>query len=187
MSEFSDSNFNDRVSGWIYNELLFQSLLLTSSVMMRRCLVDQIGDFDINLKRGQDYDYWLRASRLTKIHKLDEKLTWYRLHSQNIGYLYPDKDYESLVVEKALKNWGTTGPDGRTTRKRDIRRHLSRLSFKFGYAHLWKGDAKIALRSFLNVIKYRPLYLKNWLYILVSLVKGKFQRNTGQKLKYKSR
>src|SRR5262245_60758400 len=65
--------------GWIYCELLLDCEVWTSTVVMRRELDERVGGFDVKLRRGQDYDYWLRASRLTRIDRLDAPLALYRM------------------------------------------------------------------------------------------------------------
>ena len=72
-------------SDWIYTNLLFECRLLTSTVVLRRSIMEAVGLFNEDLLRGQDYDYWIRLSRVTRIHKLDNELVLYRIHGDNIG------------------------------------------------------------------------------------------------------
>jgi len=57
------------LSGWLYTTLLGDCVVWTSTVVARKARLLQVGDFDPELRRGQDYDYWLRASRQTRDRK----------------------------------------------------------------------------------------------------------------------
>ncbi len=50
-----------------------------SSVMFRRALVDAVGAYDESFAVAQDYDLWLRMSRVTRLANLDEPLVLRRL------------------------------------------------------------------------------------------------------------
>ena len=158
-------------SGWLYNGLLFTSLLHTITVMARRSLIHEVGDFDTALKRGQDYDYWLRASRVTEIHQLDRVFALYRLHGEGCIKKWPSENYERLVVEKALSRWGLEGPDGQHTNPVAIKQRLADTSFSFGYHHFWEGDPRLALRAFRHAATHHPTRLAAWRYLGLSAVK----------------
>ncbi|WP_018175558.1 glycosyltransferase [Thioalkalivibrio sp. AKL8] len=162
----------DRGSGWLYNRLLFGSLPHTITVMMRRDLVERVGQFDPDLKRGQDYDYWLRASRLTEIHQLNLVTALYRLHGEGCITKYPDTNYEFEVVRKALGRWGRVGPGGEQTSRGAIRRRLAETCFSFGYHHYWEGDPRLAARSFLQSTLRDPWSVSTWAYLVLSAGKS---------------
>jgi glycosyltransferase involved in cell wall biosynthesis len=154
-------------SGWIYTHLLFDCRLLTSSVVLRKSIIDCIGKFDETLLRGQDYDYWLRLSRVTEIHKLDQELVLYRIHGDNIAVKYPDENYELMVVEKNVSLWGLTGPEGTQVPKMRLKRHLGELCFSFGYWHCQRGTFKAATAGFWKALQYHPGNWRAWIYLLL--------------------
>jgi glycosyltransferase involved in cell wall biosynthesis len=158
-------------SGWLYNRLLFSSLLHTITVMARRSLIEKVGEFDPELKRGQDYDYWLRASRHSEIHQLDRVFALYRLHGEGCVRRWPQHNYERLVVEQALQRWGLTGPTGERSPPGRMRHRLADTSFSFGYHHFWEGDPAIALRAFAHAATNRPTRLMAWAYLVLSAAK----------------
>jgi glycosyltransferase involved in cell wall biosynthesis len=156
-------------SGWIYGSLLLDCVVWTSTVVMRRDLVRRIGDFDPALRRGQDYDYWLRASRLTRIHRLDAALALYRMESGgSAARRFPRTNWELTVVQRALQRWGPTGPDGQKVTPADLRARLWSLNFSFGYAKLREGRRTEARRAFVAALRERPAHLKTWLYLLLA-------------------
>lgn len=158
-------------SGWLYNGLLFTSMLHTIAVMMRRDTIQQVGLFDTSLKRGQDYDYWLRTSRITQIHQLDAVYALYRLHGEGCITKWPSHNYERIVVEKALERWGPIGPNGETTDLKAIKLRLSKTCFDFGYHHYWIGSPRIATRSFIDSLRLNPMQRAAWPYALLSVFK----------------
>jgi glycosyltransferase involved in cell wall biosynthesis len=154
-------------SGWIYTNLLFECRLLTSTVVLRRSVMEQVGRFDEELRRGQDYDYWLRLSRVTQIHKLDHELVLYRIHGDNIAVKYPNHNYELMIVEKNVSRWGLTGPEGKTVPKDQLERHLGQLCFSFGYWHCKRGTYRIARDAFWKSLRYQPNNWKSWMYFVL--------------------
>ena len=158
-------------SGWLYNRLLFTSLLHTITVIARRSLIDAVGRFDTTLKRGQDYDYWLRASRVTEIHQLDSLVALYRVHGKGCATKWPHENYELKVVEKALERWGPTGPTGETTQPGAIRKRLAETCFSFGYHHYHEGNSYLAIRSFVQAVERRPGDAAAWRYLAMSILK----------------
>lgn len=159
-------------SGWLYNRLLFSSLLHTITVLARREFVDTVGRFDPELKRGQDYDFWIRASRLTEIHQLDRVLALYRVHGDGCVKKWPHVNYEKVVVQKALQRWGLEGPDGTRTAPGAVRRRLADACFSFGYHHYWEGSPRLAVQAFGEAVARRPWHPNSWRYLFKSLIKA---------------
>lgn len=163
-------------SGMLYNQLLQDCIILTSTLLLRREIREGVGLFDSTLRRGQDYDYWLRMSRLTHIHKLSATLVLYRIHTESITHKPHQVNYPCVVIEKALGQWGYVGPDGTVTPPRAIRRVLAKHWFDFGYLHLLHGDPGQAFRAFLRSGRLRPGYLKSWSNAARSLIRMAFSR-----------
>jgi len=65
-------------------DLLFKiHLILTSSVVFRRCLVDYVGYMDKSLKYGEDYEYFLRLAAQKPVAYINQPLMAYRLCANN--------------------------------------------------------------------------------------------------------
>lgn len=165
-------------SGWLYNRLLFTSLLHTITVVARRSLVEQVGLFNPDLKRGQDYDYWIRASREAPIHQLDQAFALYRLHGNGCAHKWPTVNYELEVVRQALDRWGPVGPQGERTSSSALRHRLSDACFSFGYHHYWEGDPRLAMRAFAGAALRKPVTLRAWAYLAMSAWKHTLRRGT---------
>jgi len=86
--------------------------IATSSVVMRRSVMDKIGFFDedIALRAAEDYDYWLRILNYQdqSILVMKDILINYRKHDSNISN--PEQNFEKmlqkliLIYEKHLPN-----------------------------------------------------------------------------------
>jgi glycosyltransferase involved in cell wall biosynthesis len=63
----------------IRRELLRANPFIHSSVMFRRALIDTVGGYDESFAVAQDYDLWLRMSRVTRLANLAEPLVLRRL------------------------------------------------------------------------------------------------------------
>lgn len=161
-------------SGWIYNQLLLDCIIHTTTLMLRRNIMVQVGEFDHALRRGQDYDYWFRLSRLTPVHKLNAVLSLYRIHPESITHQQHRANYPCLVIQKALDQWGRIGPDGSETPQAAIDAVLSRHWYNFATMHRVRGDAHIAFDAFVRSIRLRPLRVKAWVNAARSLVKMAF-------------
>jgi glycosyltransferase involved in cell wall biosynthesis len=70
-----------------FRSLVLQTCsVLTSSVVIRRTEIEAVGGFDAGLRRGQDFDLWLRlAHRPVGMAIEPEPLVWRRVHEQSVG------------------------------------------------------------------------------------------------------
>ena len=69
-------------SGHVYRRLVRENFIVTSTVMARRECLDAVGGFDEALHVSEDYDLWLRLSRVYPFRFLDRPLARYRIHTQ---------------------------------------------------------------------------------------------------------
>lgn len=158
-----------QLSGWLYPLLLTDCVMLTSTVLMRRSVIEQVGGFVPELRRGQDYDYWLRASRIAPIHKLDALLALYRIEA--LPRKFPLSNWELIVIERALRRWGPSSPDGQSLSDAQLRQRLWQLHFSFGYQHYHAGGYDIAAEAFAAAARHRPLHVRSRVYGALSAVR----------------
>lgn len=159
-----------KCAGWIYRELLLDCEVWTSTVVMRRELGERIGGFDAKLRRGQDYDYWLRASRVTRIDRLAAPLALYRMQVAH-DRKFPDTNWELIVIRRAIDQWGPAGPDGRTLSGREVCARLWALNYRFGHLQYHGGRYALARSAFAAALRARPAHLKTIVYALASWLK----------------
>lgn len=160
-------------SGWIYPELLLDSVVWIVSSMVRKSLWDTLGGLDGTLRIGEDYDFFLRASRHCRIDKLARTVAYYRIHSQSTTHVVRAENYEGIVITRSLKKFGASGPDGRHTPAKILRDRLFRLFFDHGYRHLRFGRSSIAAKSFRDAIVFgQRASFKAIAYLVLSLAKS---------------
>lgn len=91
-------------SGWMFEQSLPRCVISPSSVMIRRGFWEQHGGFDETLPACEDYDLWLRFTRVTPIALLPERLIIKRGgHADQLSRSVPILDqYRILALEKLL-------------------------------------------------------------------------------------
>lgn len=68
---------------WLHDFLVTGSHLVNSSSVVRKTVMDQIGENDICLLQLHDYDLWVRAALFAEFHVIEEPLMHYRRHSNS--------------------------------------------------------------------------------------------------------
>lgn len=160
-------------SGWIYPELLLDSVIWVVTAMVRRPIWEALGGMDESLRCGEDYDFFIRASRICRMHELDEVLAAYRIHRQSACQIVRSDDPEYAVMVTAIDQFGTAGPDGREVSSKLLRKRLFQLAFSQGYRHYWRGNPRIAAESFRQaLIRGRKASPRAFAYYLLSLAKS---------------
>jgi glycosyltransferase involved in cell wall biosynthesis len=171
LPEASTCNIALRPSGWVYPELLLGSLVWIVSVLMPKSLWESLGGMDESLRCGEDYDFFLRASRVCRFSELDRVVAYYRIHPESTTHVVRDEDYEYVVMQRALDAWGDTGPDGRKAPPKLLRDRLYRLFFVHGYRHFYRGKPKIAAASFQQALSRGRISWRATIYWVLSLIR----------------
>ncbi|MDY0747266.1 glycosyltransferase [Paucibacter sp. R3-3] len=155
-------------TGWLYPELLLDCVVWTSTVLMQRSLLDEVGVFDPDLRIGEDYDLWLRTSRVTPIERVARPLALYRQHPASITRTTPRDNYRGRVIQRALATWGLAGPDGRKADATAVRDGLAGSWSDFAYAQLLSGQRNAARRSAREALRIQPGHWRGWKLLLRS-------------------
>jgi glycosyltransferase involved in cell wall biosynthesis len=167
-----DSNRWSGATGWIYPQLLLDCVVWTSTVLAQRSLFAEIGDFDTTLRLGEDYDLWLRASRVTPIQRVAHPYALYRTHPSSITRSVPTDNYRARVIRRALANWGVRSPDGRQADKRAVRRLLAKSWSDYGVLQLQHGNLAQARRGGWSALQADFRHLAGWKVLLKSYARG---------------
>jgi glycosyltransferase involved in cell wall biosynthesis len=167
-----DTTIIEAESGWLYLQLLQDSVIHTSNVFFRRDVILETGLFDTSLRKGQDLDYWLRASRLSQIHKLDATLSRYRIYDASLTFQPASTNYRAMIIQRALETWGLTDPGGKSIEETRIKRVLRESWKNFGINHLRYGSARTAKSAAQKALAVAPLDLGAWRLLARSAVKS---------------
>ena len=84
----------------IRRALIRENPFIHSSVVMRRASVEAVGGYDETLPVAQDYDLWIRMSRVTRLANLPEPLVLRRLTP---GRVSSARDTDRLKAEVRVK------------------------------------------------------------------------------------
>ena len=88
-----------------YKELLKMNYIVTSSVVVKRQVFDDLGFF-IEEKRGDlDYNMWLRVARKYKISYISEPLVLYKVHEKRMTEKRLDRINDKKYVYEIEEKW----------------------------------------------------------------------------------
>lgn len=175
-----DTTSANIVTGWTYADLLLDCIVWTSSVLVEKAEIEKAGLFDESLRKGQDYDLWLRLSRQIEMLGLQQPTALYRIHPDHITSSVKEVNYEYLILTRALANWGESGPDGRMPTG-SVSARLAKSCFLHGIRHLHHGDPHIAMRALRESMKHSGVRPKPLLYLMSALAKCCWRQSVPEK------
>lgn len=157
--EYSEDWVAD-VHGDCFSALFQRNRIAILTVAVRRSCLDQVGLFNEQVSKADDYELWMRIARRFQVGFIDQPLGIYRLHGANAS-----KD--SFAME--LAELGAVGaivdryPDTyRRIGAGRVRARLFELNFHVGNWYMWQAqDHVIAKRYFATALKNRPTDLKS--------------------------
>jgi glycosyltransferase involved in cell wall biosynthesis len=171
----------DRATGKTHSEVLplyrgdLSSVLLrgnsvgpTSSILLRRKCFEKVGMFDESLPAFQDYDLWIRLSRVYKFDYVHQSLFKYHVHSNKI-WTNPAAIHTGLNI--LVKRYGAS----KSFRKLCAVYYL-RAAIQFCEA----GESKRARTALRRGISLQPFNAKYYLYFLLSLLDRRTYQNLQQ-------
>src|SRR5206468_1683889 len=85
--------------GFTFPEILLGNAILPpSTVLFRRSLLQRAGPFDVTLRQGEDYEYFIRCARHGTIGSVPQALVRYRRHAQQMSGNLRHIDAETLKI-----------------------------------------------------------------------------------------
>ncbi len=159
-------------SGSALLPLFWRNVIPTSTVMVRKSCLDEVGVFDEDrsLIAVEDYDLWLRVVARFEIWALPLPTTKYRLHAQgisrNVGRSYLG---EIKVIEKAIERFGATVPQLRLAHKKRVAQAYFDWAEELFSLHRF-SEARAPLQAGL---KHAPTTVRAWLRYAASFLNAK--------------
>ncbi|MBI3350404.1 MAG: glycosyltransferase [Burkholderiales bacterium] len=150
-------------NGWLYIDLLLDCEVWTSTVLARKDLIQKVGGFDVSLRKGQDYDLWLKLANEAEWHGVSESLALYRIHGQSITGSVNQNNFEYKILSNAYGRWGLQNRDGRSLPDAIMQARLGRSARVFADAHLQRGSSEIAAQFYKISLSHQPWAPKVWL------------------------
>jgi glycosyltransferase involved in cell wall biosynthesis len=144
--------------GNISRELLIENCIGgTSSMLLRKVCLQQVGLFDESLPRSQDYDLWIRISREFLFECIQEPLFKYHVHDKRIS--------TDLRAVKGLDLLATKYASCPLSNK-----FYSHDYLEFGIIYCLSGDMHEGRKALLRAIKLSPLQLRGYFNLCLTLI-----------------
>lgn len=131
--------------------------VITSGVVARRQPIVDVGLFDSELRRGQDFDLWLRlADAGNRLSFQRKALLKYRCRADSLsGDTISSHRRELLIFDKIEQSYALA-PEQRTEVSRVIRRRRALLQFELGKLYAARGDFGHSRESFAEANRLKP-------------------------------
>lgn len=141
----------DQLIGNCTSKLLLNNAIYNSSVMIRREVLEKVGFCDTTITGNTvtDLDLWIRISREYELDFIDEKLTYYRTHSEQ--GLMDRRSMLGAELELLKKIPVTQDWDSEEARNQK----LSQVCDELAVAHLDAGEKNQARKYFLQSYRHK--------------------------------
>lgn len=155
-------------SGWLYTRLLNGLLVGMNTAVVRRSVYEAVGGFNESMRQGEDYDFWLKASRIAQMHSLDGAVALYRIHPASAMHRLSPHNHLASLLKAASMRWGLAAQGGPSLSPKAFDERLGSVHFDHAYSHYWHGDRTVARGAFWQALKRRHRPLRSLAYIALS-------------------
>ena len=143
-------------SGYVYPHLLKDNITGTSTIMVRRECFKRAGIFREDFVTCEDWDMWLRMSRMCLFGTIEEPLVDYSIHSGQFSFVkYLEGRYKMINAHGDIKH------DPRI---------LSYHLLQIGVLELFGGEKRRGSRELLKAFSLNPLMRGNLMDVIRSFV-----------------
>jgi glycosyltransferase involved in cell wall biosynthesis len=148
-------------AGPLFRRLLENNFVYSSSVMIRRSVLDRHGAFDSDpaLAGSPDYDLWLRLAPRTEFAFVDDVLLLYRVHA---GQMSGREREMNLGALAALERARLRDPEL-------VGGAASSFRLGLGMRRWLAGEPGLGRRDLLAALLRRPASLRAWAWLLRAL------------------
>jgi glycosyltransferase involved in cell wall biosynthesis len=152
------------VFGDLYMKLFMKSFIHTSTVVIKKDVFDEVGGFNENYKRAEDYDMWLRISRSFPLAHIQTPLTWIRKSKNRLSN--NKIDLRNSAIKVINKNY-----DQKKIPKRKLNKRISDIEISLGRRYVKAGNKEEGKKQFLSAIKRYPYSIRPYRYLLSTIIK----------------
>lgn len=150
--------------GDLYAKLFMKSFIHTSTAIIKKSVFDEIGGFNENYIRAEDYDMWLRISRSFSLAHIKSPLAWIRKCKTRLSN---DKiDLRNTAKEVLQKQYD---PD--KISKSKYNKRISGLEISLGRRYVMAGNKEEGKKQFLSAIKRYPYSTRPYRYLLSAIIR----------------
>ena len=167
------SGVSDCYFGSLYPQLLKSNCMHTSSVMVRRNILDQTGVFDEQVqvvKIAEDYDLWLRIAQSHSMVYIDRVYCKYKVREDGFSgdmAVRGVRWLDSQIAVREKHRRANIVPAEYLDLLNDV---LSQRYWELGWNHFSYNRFREARKCFWESLRARPLNLRTWLYWCCSLL-----------------
>ena len=148
------------------NLLSVKVTVLTSTVVARRQPILDVGLFDVTLRRGQDFELWLKLARHgVRFTYQEEVLAHRRIVESSLSGSVMSQLQRTLTVLDAIAAKGDLTDSEQAALQVNLQRTRRELALETGKEKLRERDFEGALGSFREASKFR----QSWKLVLVCL------------------
>jgi glycosyltransferase involved in cell wall biosynthesis len=142
----------DRVALVPWRKLVVKNYFTTSSVVVRRDVVEKVGAFDRQMQGPEDHDFWLRAAEVAAVANLQVPLTGYRTVPGSLSK-------RAATMQAGMRRILRKVDERRAWRGRWLlrRKAYSYLNYSCSYLHGAAGSYAVALGNMLKSLAWYPL------------------------------
>lgn len=140
----------DICGGKCYTELLRHNFIATSSVILSRNIIDNVGYFIAENRGVLDYDMWLRIARKYEIDYIAQPLFLYKSHADRLSTNRVARLHDSLYIYDLQRKICTQ--HGLKNEEKTIRRSVAETHMRLGLIHYSTGEGNIARKYFYRVL-----------------------------------
>jgi len=156
--------------GNIVRNIFLNSYVVTSTVMVRRAVFDDVGMFEEELVVGEDDNLWMRISMKYRVKLLDEPLVLYHLTEGSLSRTRKNimpaiRTHIELLQKKYPEIHQHIGTSA-------IRLKYNDLYFSEAYHHFSQEQYQEARSFFMQSYLYCPFKLKPLVYAMASCLPG---------------
>lgn len=164
--------------------LLVGNLLATSSAVVRRDRLEQVGLFseDTALITAEDYDLWLKLAKICRFHFISEVLGSNQIHPDSASSSI--ERHVTSVLAVLDQHFQPAAEPRPTYPTRAIRRRYATVYYYGGRLHQRAGEFKMPLSYYVKAMKTFPLYVKTYAALCVLLTGCIFGRSIASKFEY---
>lgn len=135
------------------SRLVQVNFIPTSSVMVRKLVLFQVGVFDTAIRYGEDLELWARIASQYAISCLPEVLIRYRQHGNNATQATEKLLLDMVQVMKRIRSWG-----GQALSKEELNadKAVAQALWELGYWYFTSNSPQRAYSPFLESFRERP-------------------------------
>lgn len=160
----------------IYTQILAKrNYIPFSSIVVKKPVADEVGEFDDAFKSSQDSDWLLRLASKHMILGINENLVFYRVHGASISSDIGLRKHDTVRI--LLKNIELNPPIGQSTKK-EIYKRVAEHYYGWGYHEFSTNHLPSAREKFSQSIRHSPWVCpQKYFYMLLTFLPLRFLSN----------